>query len=176
MAKYNGIELPGPGLTDLEDARKDFLKLRDSAPGVQLATLGEDQSPEASYAPCVWLEGSCYLYLSELSGHTANLKRNPGVGLMMIEDAADATNPFTRKRVTLRGLASLVAREDDLFDRVMAKFRLRFGGVMRVIEPLPDFHLFRVEAASGSFVRGFGQAYRLTGDLLDQLAHIDPTK
>ncbi|MDH3450318.1 MAG: pyridoxamine 5'-phosphate oxidase family protein [Gammaproteobacteria bacterium] len=163
-------------MTDLDDAREDFLKLRDSAPGVQLATLGEDHLPEVSYAPCVWLEGGCYLYLSELSSHTANLKRNPGVGLMMIEDAAAAPNPFARKRASLRGLASLVAREDDRFDRVMATFHLRFGGVMQIIEPLPDFHMFRVEAATGSFVRGFGQAYQLTGDMLDQLAHIDPTK
>ncbi|MDH3386315.1 MAG: pyridoxamine 5'-phosphate oxidase family protein [Gammaproteobacteria bacterium] len=163
-------------MTDLDDAREDFLKLRDTAPGVQLATLAEGQLPEASYAPCVWLEGSCYLYLSELSSHTANLMRNPGIGLMMIEDADETPNPFTRKRASLRGRASLVVRDDDLFERVMAEFHRRFGSVMKVIEPLPDFHMFRVEAATGSFVRGFGQAYELTGDRLEQLAHIDPTK
>lgn len=148
--------------------------LRDTACSAQLATLTEDELPEASYAPCVWYSGDCYLYLSELSSHTGNLVRNPRIGLMLIEDATEASNPFARKRASLKGEALIIARDNDLFSPVMAEFHRRFGNVMKVIEPLPDFRLFRVKVNAGSFVRGFGQAFKLIGDKLDQLVPIDP--
>ena len=53
-------------------------------------------------------------------------------------------------------------------------FHLRFGKVMDMIEPLPDFQLFCVRVTMGRFVRGFGQAYELRGDRLEQLTHLDP--
>jgi len=47
---------------------------------------------------------------------------------------------------------------------------------MTIIEPLPDFSLFRVCLQAGRFVRGFGQAYDLSGEDLDELVHIDMVK
>jgi hypothetical protein len=59
---------------------------------------------------------------------------------------------------------------------VIQEFHQRFGEVMKLIEPLPDFHLFRIKVESGRFIRGFGQAYELAGDRLDQIIQIDPSK
>ena len=163
-------------MTDSDDARKDYLALRESASSAQLATLRSDVTPEASYAPCVWYQGNCYVFLSELSSHTGNLMRNPKIGMMLIEDARAASNPFARKRISLHGSARVLARSDRQFSAVLAEFHHRFGAVMKVIEPLPDFHLFRIDVAGGSFVRGFGQAYAISGKNLDQLAQVDPRK
>jgi putative heme iron utilization protein len=45
---------------------------------------------------------------------------------------------------------------------------------MEMIEPLPDFQLFCVRANTGRFIRGFGQAYELEGEKLEQLTHVGP--
>ena len=163
-------------MTELADPREDYLALRESTASVQLATLNPDNNPAASYAPCVWFDGDCYLYLSGLSSHSANLEGNPKISLLLLDEAAKAANAFARKRASLQGKAQIIKRDDAVFTRVMRMFHERFGKVMQIIEPLPDFRLFRVVATSGSFIRGFGQAYELSGAGLDQLLPVDPRK
>ena len=161
-------------MNDTDSARQDYLALRDHANSAQLATHDSNNNPEASYAPCVLYEGSYYLFLSRLASHTNNLMRDPQIGLMLLEDEAEAANPFARKRINLQGRAELIAREDAQFRIVLDLFHHRFGKVMEIIEPLPDFQLFCVHPVTGRFVRGFGQAYELEGDRLEWLTHIDP--
>ena len=62
-------------MTELEDAHAEYQALLTAAEGAHLATLGETGDPQASYAPCVWHDDDCYLFLSALSSHTGNLKR-----------------------------------------------------------------------------------------------------
>ncbi len=159
-------------MSDLSTAREEFLALRDSVSGAMLATLSQDGSPAASYAPLLWLDGSCYLFLSQLAEHTQNLKRSPEVGLVLAEPEKKAASAFARRRITLQGEAAPVPRQTAEFETVLAGFHQRFGKVMSIIEPLPDFQLFRVSPSEGRFVRGFGQAYALSGEFLDELTHI----
>ena len=161
-------------MNDPDEVRQEYLDLRQALLSVQIATQGDENIPESSYAPFVWFDGHIYLFLSELARHTRNLRREPAVGLMLIEDEAQARNPFSRRRIYLQGTAQSLTREHDAFAPVLAEFHRRFGAVMEVIEPLPDFHLFRVSIYQGRFILGFGQAYRLTGDDLENLEHIDP--
>ena len=163
-------------MSDIDSARQDFLALRDQVNSAQLATLGCDATPEASYAPCVWRDGHCFVFLSELASHTQNIKLNPSISLMLIEAETAAGNAFARKRISLFGSAGIVARSDDIYKTVINDFYRRFGDVMKLIEPLADFHLFRIIVQRGRFIRGFGQAYELAGDRLEQLNHIDPGK
>jgi len=163
-------------MQDTSDALDDYRALIETAEGAHLATLGESAGPEASYAPCAWHDGDCYLFLSALSRHTANLRRDPRISLMLLEETGKASNPFARQRVSLQGRVTSVGRDSDLYDAVLAEFHRRFGEVMQLLESLPDFTLFRVGLEAGSFVRGFGQAYALDGDRLDRLRHIDPRK
>lgn len=161
-------------MNDTDSARQEFLALRDAASGAQLATLATESTPEASYAPFVWFDGNCFLFLSRLSSHTGNLERNPEISLMLIQAETSAGNAFSRRRINYHGKVEVIDRDDALFDLVLIEFRRRFGKVMEIIEPLPDFLLFRVDLRSGRFIRGFGQAYQLTGENLDQLQHVDP--
>jgi putative heme iron utilization protein len=119
-------------------------------------------------------EGDYYFFLSQLASHTTNLIHNPELGLMLIEDQSAASNSFARRRISLQGRAQPVERDSDIFKRVISLFHQRFGKVMGMIEPLPDFQLFCVGVTSGRFVRGFGQAYELTGERLDGLHLADP--
>ena len=161
---------------ELDNAQREFLALRDSSSAALLATLTDDQMPFASYAPLVWVGDDCYLYLSDLASHTRNLKRCPSISLLLMEDEDRVANAFARRRITFAATVVVVEREDPLFAQVLAEFHHCFGKVMKMIEPLPDFHLFRLQLQSGRFVRGFGQAYELSGDHLDRLTHIGPGK
>jgi len=163
-------------MNDTTSALEDYRALIDNAEGAHLATLGESAGPEASYAPCAWHDGDCYLFLSALSSHTTNLRRDPRISLMLLEAADKAANPFARQRVSLRGRVEVVGRESALYGAVLESFHRRFGEVMQLLESLPDFTLFRIVLEAGSYVRGFGQAYALAGEKLDRLRHIDPRK
>jgi len=159
---------------ELDSARREYRALRDSSKSALLATLAEEQMPCASYAPLVWVDDSCYFYLSDLASHTRNLKRCPSISLLLMEDEDRVANAFARRRITFEATVVIVEREAPLFARVLAEFHHCFGKVMDMIEPLPDFHLFRLQLQAGRFVRGFGQAYELTGDCLNDLTHIGP--
>jgi len=154
---------------ELDDALRDFQALREHCNGALLATLADRQFPCASYAPLVWVDDHYYLFLSDLAEHSRNLQRSPAIGLMLIEAEDQAVNAFARRRITLQGTADLVNRDDSSFARVLSEFHHRFGKVMTIIEPLADFHLFRLQLQAGRFVRGFGQAYELSGEHLQNL-------
>ncbi len=161
-------------MTSADAARQDYLRLRNSVSSAQLATLSPKGLPMASHAPLVWFDSHSYLFLSELASHTRHLTENPAISLILVEP--ETSNPFARQRITLHGEVEIIAREEPLFKQVLQRFHHQFGDIMQVIEPLADFHLFRVNADSGRFIRGFGQAYEVGGDDLDQLIHIDPRR
>ena len=161
-------------MDDLSSECREYLALRERCHGAMLATLEDDGLPSASYAPMVWLDGDGYLFLSDLASHTRNLRRCPSLGLLLIEGKDSSANPFARQRITLQGEARIVDRADRSFAPVLAEFHRRFGQVMSVLESLPDFHLFRLQLQRGRYIRGFGQAYELSGEGLAQLAHINP--
>ncbi len=167
----------GPNIVNQESDEEKILEelqtLRESVKTVQLATNDTDGNPQASYAPYVWIEQACYLYLSELARHTRNLISNPAVSLLFIEAEQSSKNLFARRRIILRGKACKVARESHQFQRIMAEFKNRFGDFIDLIEPLQDFHLFRIDPQSGRFIRGFAQAFELTGPGLNKIEHID---
>ncbi|MCP4980243.1 MAG: pyridoxamine 5'-phosphate oxidase [Gammaproteobacteria bacterium] len=163
-------------MNDSDSVQQEFLNLRDSANNAHLATLSSDGSPEASYAPCICYQGDCYFFLSELASHTGNLTRNPEISLLLIESVATTANAFARRRISLHENALRISRDNDLCNLVLAEFRGQFGKVMDVIGELPDFHLFRVQARAGRFVRGFGQTYELVGEKLDHLRAVDPRR
>lgn len=161
-------------MTETDEANAAYQALLQKTECAQLATLDAAGNPAASYAPCVRHEDDFYLFLSALSKHTGNLTRDPRIGLLLLDDVGASPNAFARPRVSLRGKVEIVARETALFAAALAEFRRRFGEVVQLLESLPDFTLFRIRAESGTFIRGFGQAYDLEGAKLDRLRHIGP--
>lgn len=159
---------------NLKTVHKEYLQLRENLLSLQMATIDSDGVPEASYAPFVWHEGACFLFLSQLARHTQNLSVNRAISLLLIEDEANTRNQFARRRIIYQGQAEVVARKAQLFGVVMQLFRDRFGDFIDIIEPLQDFQLFRVKPQSGRFIRGFAQAFQLQGEGLDEIVHVDP--
>ena len=158
---------------DLDEVREDFLSFKSSVGSAQLGTLTADGHPEVSYSPIVWLDNCGYLLISELATHTHNLMNNPDLSLLLIEDESSARNLFARKRIMIDGSASEIPRDSSRFDEVIEHFTERFGETVQVLVGLPDFHLMEVSLHQGRFIRGFGQAFELTGEGLTRVAHID---
>ncbi len=171
--KIAGYRQRSQDLNDTAEIRREYLALRDALDGAMLSTRAEDGTPEASYAPILWRDGAAYLFLSELASHTRNLLRDPALGLLLL-DPATTSNPFARRRIVLNASAERIERDAELHARMIGEFRRRFGKVMDLLEPLPDFHLFRVVPRRGRYIRGFGQAYDLTGPDFDQPRHVGP--
>jgi len=158
----------------LESIQTEFHQLIANLKTVHLATIDANQQPEASYTPYVEFESAYYLFISDLAKHTINLKKNASVGLLFIEDEADCRNPFSRRRAILQGNGVIIQRNCAHYELVMAQFRHRFGNFIDVIEPLQDFNLFQINAYKGRYIRGFAQAFELTGEGLNQIEHIGP--
>lgn len=154
--------------------RKRFEALRDQAQSLIMATVDGQAVPRSSYAPFVRASGAFYVYLSRLSEHTRELLQNPVVSVMLIEDEAEASQIFARTRVTYLCEVQTLERDEAGYDAVLELLTSRFGNVMKMLQILPDFVLFRLQPVSGRFVTGFGKAYQLKGEGMDGLAHIGP--
>lgn len=130
-----------------------------------MATISKDGAPNASYAPFVHHDNCFYVYVSALSHHTLNLKESGAASILVIKDEQDS-HPFARERLTFPCQAEIVARESDEWLLVMNLFEKKFKKTfVSLIRALADFTLFRLEPIQGSYVAGFGEAYRVNASL-----------
>ncbi|MEZ8790372.1 heme utilization protein HutZ [Vibrio splendidus] len=139
---------------------------------LQLATVDEEGRPNVSYAPFVQNQEGYFVLISDIARHARNLKANPQVSLMMIEDEESSKQLYARKRLTFDAQASVVERETELWTQVIGQMQERFGEIIDGLSQLKDFSLFNLKAENGLFVKGFGQAYQVSGDDLVDFVHL----
>ncbi|MEZ8066586.1 heme utilization protein HutZ [Vibrio sp. FF145] len=139
---------------------------------LQLATVDEEGRPNVSYAPFVQNQEGYFVLISDIARHARNLKANPQVSLMMIEDEESSKQLYARKRLTFDAQASVVERETELWTQVIGQMQERFGEIIDGLSQLQDFSLFNLKAENGLFVKGFGQAYQVSGDDLVDFVHL----
>lgn len=138
------------------DTILDFLSGRRS---VILSTLDEKGLPHTSYAPFLWHEERCYIYISEAARHTAHLMERPLCSLLFIEDENEAERIFARRRVMLSCGVEEIPDERPLHGEILTGMEERFGAIVATLRGLQDFHLFALAPRSGEAVFGFGEAY-----------------
>ncbi len=140
---------------------------------VELSTVSREQIPAVSYAPFVADRNlSFYVFLSDLAIHTSNIKNNANVSVMVIEDEQTSSNLFARERLILECIAARHERDSEEFKEWIPKYRERFGAIVDTLVQLADFNLYSLKPNSGVYVKGFGQAYRITGNALEEIEHI----
>ncbi|MGR5298345.1 heme utilization protein HutZ [Vibrio mediterranei] len=152
----------GPEIKEFRQERKT----------IQLATVDEEGRPNVSYAPYVQNQDGYFVLISQIARHARNLEKNPNVSLMMIEDESDSKQLFARKRLTFDAVASTVERDTEQWQAVIAQMQDRFGEIIDGLSQLQDFILFNLKAEQGLFVKGFGQAYQVSGDDLVDFVHL----
>ena len=141
---------------------------------LQMATASADGVPEASYAPFVRTDdGAFHICVSDLSRHTGHLVATGRASVLVIEDESRTTQFFTRRRLAFECTAEQIDRGSLHWRTVMDVLEGKFGEVIGLIRPLADFRLFALRPGRGTFVKGFGQAYRIEGDALETLRDVN---
>ncbi|HHF2956217.1 heme utilization protein HutZ [Vibrio antiquarius] len=139
---------------------------------LQLATVDAEGRPNVSYAPYVQNQEGYFVLISKIARHARNLLENPNVSLMMIEDEEPSKQLFARKRLTFDAVANVVERDTEMWHQVVGQMKERFGEIIDGLSQLEDFVLFNLKPESGLFVKGFGQAYQVSGDDLVDFVHL----
>lgn len=144
----------------------EVLELLHSRRSLQLATVCEDGSPYASYAPYAIGEDCLYVLLSDIAVHGLNLLHEPRASVLVIEDEDTAGELFARIRVNYRVKAREIPVGESDWEHGVALLESRHGERPRKLSQLADFRLFRLSPLGGRYVKGFGRAYDLAGATL----------
>jgi hypothetical protein len=160
-------------MSKVEKAQAEYENFTQEVQSVILSTVSESGKPNASYAPFVMDESkNIYIYVSGLSTHTQNMYVNAQTSVLFIEDESQTKQIFARRRLTFDCTATFVERETEEWGLVVDQFQARFGEIIELFRNLPDFRIFKLTPSEGRFVIGFGAAYKISGDNLNQLQHI----
>ena len=158
---------------ELETTADRYSALIESALTLTLATVDQTQMPQASYVPFVRdAAGNYFVYVSDLSSHTANLIRSQKASVMIIEDEATASHLFARKRVNFECRARELARETPEFEAAAALLCERFPEMFPGMLEMLDFHVIELKPLGGRLVLGFGQAYDVSGERMSEIKHV----
>lgn len=140
-------------------------ELIDQSQSLILATIDEDGSPCASYAPFVQREGGFQIFVSHIARHTKNLKDQKKTSFMFIEDESTSKQIYARHRLTMESIAKVVEPGDALYEKALTALQEKHGKVVEVLAGMSDFIMINLKPTKGSYVNGFGSAYYVLPDL-----------
>ena len=138
-----------------------------------LSTLAETGLPDISYAP-YWRndQGEFCIFVSRLAAHTMNLLANPVCSVLFIEDETESRNLFARERLSYRCEVEEAHANSAGYESTLDSMEAHLGSTIQLLRGLPDFHLFKLNPQSGSYVVGFGKAFEV--DPVDNsLSHLN---
>lgn len=119
-----------------------------------LATSMQGQPFASLVTPATAPDLALLLLLSDLSEHTRHLRADPRCSVLVC-GVAEGANPQTTPRVTVTGLAEVVA------DAALKARYLALHPYAALYAGFGDFNLWRIQPLNGLFVGGFGRAARL---------------
>ncbi|MGD1911988.1 MAG: HugZ family protein [Rivularia sp. (in: cyanobacteria)] len=158
---------------NIEEVRKEYQAFTSVVESLMLGTVDSEENPNVSYTPFVIDEDkNIYVFVSGMSVHTQNLHTNGKASVMFVEDERDSKQIFARRRLTYDCTGSLVEKNNPQWDLIADKFAERFGDIIDALRGLPDFRIFKLTPYKGLFVIGFGAAYRISGENLNDVIHI----
>ena len=129
-------------------------KLLRAARAGTLATSLQGQPFASLVTPACAPDLSVLLLLSDLSEHTRHLRAEPRCSVL-VTGAPENTNPQTAPRVSITGVAEVVA------DAALKARYLAIHPYASLYADFGDFALWRVRPLGGLYVGGFGRAARL---------------
>jgi putative heme iron utilization protein len=98
------------------------------------------------------------VHVSRLAWHTQDMGRDPRVALSIAETDDGRADPFTLKRVTIRGSARQLENPQEALQALWLK---RFPE-QAVNFTLADFSFWRIAPTDARFVAGFGRIHNLS--------------
>jgi len=158
---------------EFEKIVADYREYPDEFKSLIIGTTNKDGIPDASSVPFLMDEDkNFYIFVSFLSTHANNLKDTGKGSILFVEDEAKTANIFARKRLNYHCSSVIIPRTDREWNSIMDNFQERFGKIIEVLRNLQDFNLFKLTPLGGRFVIGFGKAYKIEGNDLNNLIHI----
>jgi putative heme iron utilization protein len=157
-------------IDQLKKAQVEYEKFPTEFTSIMMSTVSQEGIPDASYAPFIIDDDkNIYIYVSGLATHTQNIHNHPFVSVLFIEDEVKTKQIFARRRLNFNCTANLVERETEKWQQIVDKFQIRFGELISTLRSLPDFRIFQLIPKNGRFVIGFGAAYNISSDNINQL-------
>ena len=151
-------------------------KLLSSAQTIGISILtptAEGQGmPDIGFAPFIRLEGSFYIYSSDLSSHIRSLIAGQPVQFFLIADEGSSQNIWARVRLKFRASVEELSREDAAFDSLLNSIGDKHGPVMDLIRSVTDFDLFKITPERGNLVTGFAAAFEVEGADFEITTHL----
>lgn len=135
-----------------------------------IATIDKNTLPFSSYAPFIYENNRFYIYISDIATHAKNIQLNPHAALFFIEDESQSENLFARKRISLQCDSVKITRNSEKFEKTLALFGKKFDtSIVEMLKKMTDFNLYELKVTSGEATFGFGEAYLIGGDKMDEL-------
>jgi heme iron utilization protein len=99
-----------------------------------------------------------YVHVSRLAWHTQDMLQDPRVALSIAETDDGRSDPFTLKRISVRGNAeNLPAEQPELKGLWLERFPEQ-----KINFELADFSFWRIAPRDARFVAGFGRIHNLS--------------
>ena len=151
----------------------EIQEFRNSRNTLQLGTVDKEGKPHTSYAPFAFSEMGYYILVSDLATHGQNLKHRTAVSIMMIEDESQARSIFARRRLSFDTNAELIERDSEHWKTAIQVMSDRLGEMIDNLSQLGDFNLYRLNPVIGRYVKGFGQAFDVSGEDMLSVIHLN---
>ena len=137
---------------------------------VVLGTQGSNGYPFSSYAPFYYDGEQVYIFISNIATHAKNIQATPQASALFIEDESKNENIFARKRISLQCDVTSVSRDEEKFNTVMENFQHKFdANMVTMLMGMKDFNLYALKPIYGEATFGFGEAYNIGGEKMDEL-------
>lgn len=135
-----------------------------------LGTLDEDGQAFVSMVPFAIdsSSGAMVIHVSGLAAHARNLERVPRVSLMVMQAEVAGEPVHALPRVTMDGVATVLAVDSAPWARARAAYLARFADVEYMTQ-LGDFRFVAIAVNAARQVAGFGAARSIDSEELAQV-------
>jgi heme oxygenase (biliverdin-IX-beta and delta-forming) len=101
-----------------------------------------------------------YIHVSRLGKHTTDMESDPRVSLLITETDDRCLDPQTLARVSIRGTAEILPRNEPTYAQAKQNYLERFPEAEQLFS-LGDFNLWKITPKGVRYVAGFGRAFNL---------------
>lgn len=145
-----------------DDAKQTARRVLGNQKLAALGTLHAGE-PNVSMVPfAVMPDGALVIHVSGLAAHTADMREDPRVSVLVIDADQERVMPQAVPRVTIQGNAERLEAGSDPYTQARDAYQSRFPDAAGIFE-LADFSLFVIRPRSARVIGGFGRAATISG-------------
>jgi putative heme iron utilization protein len=146
-----------------------LIDLLEEHQSVILGTFGSNGYPFSSYAPFYYDGEKVYIFISNIATHAKNMQKIPKSSAFFIEDESKTKQIFARKRISLQCDVRVIPKSDNTFEPIMKAFVAKQGEMLTMLMGMNDFNLYALTPLYGEATFGFGEAYNIGGEKMNEL-------